>query len=61
MLRAERRLTQHDVAERLGVSQAQYWKFETAIVEPSDDDKRRLARVFRVHVDALTSTEAMTA
>jgi transcriptional regulator with XRE-family HTH domain len=57
VLRAERRLTQHVVAKRLGISQAQYWKFESALIEPSLSDQRRIARVLGVSIDDLLPME----
>lgn len=50
ILRVSKRLTQHDVAEQLGVSQATYWKYETGIAEPDDDTKKALAKVLGVKV-----------
>ena len=53
MLRAERRLTQHAIAERVGVSQATYWKWETGIEEPDNETQRKIAKVFGVKAPAL--------
>lgn len=54
-------LTQHEVASRVGVSQAQYWKWEYAYAEPTSDEKKKLARVFKVRVNELMEPEAKTA
>jgi transcriptional regulator with XRE-family HTH domain len=53
VLRAERRLTQRDVAQRIGMSQATYWKFENAYAEPDARWKERIATALNVAVVAL--------
>lgn len=53
MIRAEKRLTQHAVAQRMGVSQATYWQLETAVREPDAETRARIARALRVNVGDL--------
>jgi putative transcriptional regulator len=53
VLRAERRLSQQELAERLDISQAQFSKLERGYVEPTPAQCRQLARIFRVPVHAL--------
>jgi transcriptional regulator with XRE-family HTH domain len=55
VLRAERRLSQDELAAKLGVSQAQYSKLERGFAEPNAEQRKVLARVFKVRVSALTS------
>jgi transcriptional regulator with XRE-family HTH domain len=53
VLRAERRISQREVAQRAGMSQATYWKYENAYAEPSRREKARIAKALRVTIDAL--------
>jgi putative transcriptional regulator len=58
VLRAERRLTQYDLADALGISQWKYWQIENARQEPDEAVQRRIAAVFRVPVDELITPKA---
>lgn len=49
VLRAERRWTQYDVAEKLGQgSKYRYWQIENDQVEATPQERKKLARVFGV-------------
>ena len=48
MLRLERRLTQQEIARRLGMSQGTYSLIETGYREIEGDELKQLARVLRV-------------
>lgn len=48
VLRAERRWSQREVARRANVSVDRVWRFENGYAEPTVDEQKRLARVFRV-------------
>jgi putative transcriptional regulator len=62
VLRAERRISQRTLAQRIGVSQSTYSNWETAYFEPDADTKRKIARVLRVPVEALIpGDQAVTA
>ena len=56
VLRAERRMSQDAAAARLRVSQAQYSKLERGFAEPTAQQRRILARMFRVAVEGLVAT-----
>jgi transcriptional regulator with XRE-family HTH domain len=58
VLRAERRLTQNDVAGKLGISQASYWQIETGLREPDAKTQTRIAKALRVTVADLLPQEA---
>jgi transcriptional regulator with XRE-family HTH domain len=55
VLRAERRLSQDELAAKLGVSQAQYSKLERGFAEPNTEQRKVLARVFKVRIAELTA------
>jgi len=57
-LRKARRLTQSQVAERIGVTKAMISAYETAAKAPSLDVLLRLAGLYGVTVDFLVSVEA---
>lgn len=50
VLRAERRVAQHDIAAKLGMSQSMYWQYESGLREPDDALKSRIAKALRVPV-----------
>ena len=58
VIRAEQRVTQFTMAQRLGVSQTQYWQIEHAIREPDAAMQRRIAKALGVPVPALVGTKA---
>jgi transcriptional regulator with XRE-family HTH domain len=60
VLRAERRLTQHKLAKRAGMSQGHYCRMERAEREPSDQELERLARVLKVDIATIRG-EAVSA
>ena len=49
VLRAEHRLTQLDVAKRLGFpTKFRYWQIENEQITPTPKERKKLARVFGV-------------
>ena len=56
-LRTNKKLTQKDVAEFLGVDRTTYVKYETGASEPNFDTLQRLATFFGVSTDYLLGTE----
>lgn len=57
VLRAEKRLTQNDVAAKLKISQATYCHWETGVKEPDPATQARIAKVLRVTVADLFPME----
>lgn len=54
LLRAERRLTQLDVAKRLGFpTKFRYWQIENEQIAPTEKERKKLARVFGVEETAI--------
>jgi putative transcriptional regulator len=53
VLRAERKVSQEDVAARLAISQPLYSRIERGTREPSKEELVKLARVFDVSVNEL--------
>lgn len=56
-LRTNKKLTQKDVAEFLGVDRTTYVKYETGASEPNFETLQRLATFFGVSTDYLLGTE----
>lgn len=58
VLRAERRWTQTRLAAMVGVNQSMVSEWENAIVEPTDEQKKKLKRAFKLAdvADLLTPT-----
>jgi transcriptional regulator with XRE-family HTH domain len=54
VLRAERRITQHKLAKRIGMSQGQYCRTERAEREPTPEELEKLARALKVEVAVIT-------
>ena len=52
-LRKEARLTQVDVAEKLGISQPAYASWERGVKKPTQDNLVKIAQVLNVSVDYL--------
>lgn len=52
-LRSEKRLTQLEVAQEIGVSHAAYQKYEYAEISPRKDKIHKLADFFKVSVEYL--------
>jgi putative transcriptional regulator len=50
VLRAERGWVQYDVAEKLGVNINRYWQIENDRTDPTDDELKKLTRIFGVDV-----------
>ena len=48
VLRAECRITQLDLALKVGLSRDQYWHIENGYTAPRAVDRRRLAKALRV-------------
>jgi len=46
--RAERRITQRDLARQSGVSESRLWKIENGYLDGTPDERAKLARVLRV-------------
>jgi transcriptional regulator with XRE-family HTH domain len=55
--RKRRRMTQGDVAERIGVSEHVYWKYEKARMWPSVETLQRILIALDVSADTLFGTE----
>lgn len=53
VLRAERGITQIDLAIKAGVAQSAYWRIENGYDIPSDAVQARLARVLKVEISEL--------
>lgn len=51
VLRAEHRVSQMDAAAALDMSRDRYWKIENGFLEPSDDEAKALARLFKVEIN----------
>jgi transcriptional regulator with XRE-family HTH domain len=58
VLRAEHRVSQEDVAREVGMTQAIYWRVENGYRQASKDERRRLARAFKVAETDLGLPEA---
>ena len=56
-LRTEKRMSQGDLAEALGVSRQSVSKWETGIAVPELDKLVRMSRVFEVTLDELVTGE----
>lgn len=54
VLRAERRMTQHKLAKRIGMSQGQYCRTERAEREPTQAELEAMARALKVDVAVIT-------
>lgn len=59
VLRAERRISQEDVARDVGMTQTIYWRVENGYRIPSKEERRRLAKVFRVAESELGLPESV--
>lgn len=61
VLRAERRLTQWDVAERIGISQGTYSLWEIGRITPTEEQRDQIAAALDVSVAELLppSSEAV--
>lgn len=53
VLRAERRISQMDAAAHLGMSRDRFWKIENGFIEPTEDEERALARLFKVQLEEI--------
>ena len=53
VLRAEHAVTQMDLAIAAKVAQSRYWRIENGYDQPTDDERRRLARALGVDAEAL--------
>ena len=51
--RAERRITQLDLAHRIGINPGRYWKIENGYVEPTSQERSALARALKKSVAEL--------
>lgn len=57
VLRAEREITQMDLALKAGFSRDRYWRIENGYETPTDRERARLARALGVQVDDLVPAE----
>jgi putative transcriptional regulator len=48
VLRAERGWVQYDLAEKLGVNINRYWQIENERTDPTEDELKKLVRIFGV-------------
>jgi len=48
VLRAEREVTQIEVARRTGIQMTRYWRIEKGYDAPTDAERARLAKALRV-------------
>lgn len=53
VLRAERGVTQIDLALKAGLSLSRYWRIENGYEQPTDTERARLAKALRVDDVAL--------
>lgn len=59
-LRRKNKMTQHEVAEIIGVSDAAYAMYETGKRIPRDEIKRKLSKVFQKPIGYIFFDEALT-
>lgn len=60
VLRADRRITQLDTAVKAGIVVTRYWKIENGYVEPTADERGKIARALRTSVaEAFPSSESI--
>ena len=53
VLRAERGVSQMDLAASVGISANRYWRIENGHTEPTSDERRDLAKAFGVSIAAV--------
>jgi transcriptional regulator with XRE-family HTH domain len=53
VLRAEREISQDDLAIRAGVSRNRYWRIEKGYDPPTESERSKLAKALRVDESAL--------
>jgi transcriptional regulator with XRE-family HTH domain len=53
VLRAERRLVQYDIAEKLGIGINRYWQIENERTTATPEERKKLARIFGVPESAI--------
>lgn len=53
VLRAERGASQMDVAKAVGMGHNRYWRIENGHTDPTDLERRTLAKTFGVSVSAI--------
>jgi putative transcriptional regulator len=58
VLRAERRISQLDLASKTGISTTRIWKIENGYADATPTDRARLARFFRVPVTDVFPSDA---
>ncbi len=58
VLRAERRLSQMDVAAHLGCGHNRYWRIENGFQVPTDDEERQLAKLFNTSIKGVFPVRA---
>ncbi len=59
VLRAERVISQADLALRAGMKQTHYWRIENGYIEPSDAERARLAKALRINESDLGFAQAL--
>ena len=55
--RAERRMTQEELAKRLGINHKTYANYEGGVAEPSIETLKKLAALYHITLDELLSSE----
>ena len=56
-LRKEARLTQVDIAEKLGISQPAYASWERGVKKPTQENLVKIAKLFNASIDTLVSND----
>lgn len=51
--RAERRITQIDTALKANIPHSRYWRIENGYDEPTEPERKRLARVLKSDVETI--------
>lgn len=51
--RADRRITQLDTALKAGISANRYWRIENGYDEPTEAERKKLARILKSDVETL--------
>lgn len=60
VLRAERRITQIDLATKAGIPMTRYWKIENGYVDPTPGERGRIARALKATTnEAFPSSHAV--
>lgn len=60
-LRLDADLTQLETAAKANIGETRYWKIENGYAQPTDDERKDLAKALRVSVEQLPSVDAVSA